>query len=89
MGSFLDPLADKVLVATLFVSLTWQNLIPLPLTLLIVGRDLALVIAGFVIRYMSLPPPVSIDKQVIFALTHQPDTYKQLAKDSGPFCINK
>lgn len=60
MGSFLDPLADKVLIGTLFVSLTWQNLIPLPLTLLIVGRDVALVIAGFVIRYMSLPPPVSI-----------------------------
>lgn len=60
MGSFLDPLADKVLIGTLFVSLTWQNLIPLPLTLLIVARDVALVIAGFVIRYMSLPPPVSI-----------------------------
>ncbi|KOB74489.1 Cardiolipin synthase 1, partial [Operophtera brumata] len=57
MGSFLDPLADKVLIATLFVSLTWQHLIPLPLTLLIVGRDAALVIAGFVIRYMSLPAP--------------------------------
>lgn len=62
MGSFLDPLADKVLIGTLFVSLTWQNLIPLPLTLLIVGRDVALVIAGFVIRYMSLPPPVSIEQ---------------------------
>ncbi|KAG6461689.1 hypothetical protein O3G_MSEX012796 [Manduca sexta] len=60
MGSFLDPMADKVLIATLFITLTWQNLIPLALTLLIVGRDAALVIAGFVIRYMSLPPPVSI-----------------------------
>lgn len=59
MGSFLDPMADKVLIATLFISLTWQNLIPLPLTMLIVARDVALVIAGFVIRYMSLPPPVS------------------------------
>lgn len=66
MGSFLDPLADKVLVATLFVSLTWQNLIPLPLTLLIVGRDVALVIAAFVIRYMSLPPPVSMTKQELY-----------------------
>lgn len=60
MGSFLDPMADKVLIATLFISLTWQNLIPLPLTLLIVGRDVALVISAFVIRYMSLPPPVRI-----------------------------
>lgn len=62
MGSFLDPLADKVLIATLFVTLTWQTLIPLWLTVLIVARDAALVAAGFVIRYMSLPPPVSFEK---------------------------
>ncbi|KAL4709837.1 hypothetical protein ACJJTC_000324 [Scirpophaga incertulas] len=68
MGSFLDPMADKVLIATLFVSLTWQNLIPLSLTLLIVGRDLALVIAGFVIRYRSLPPPRTLSRY--FDVTH-------------------
>ncbi|XP_075982666.1 cardiolipin synthase [Anticarsia gemmatalis] len=68
MGSFLDPMADKVLIATLFVSLTYQNLIPLSLTLLIVGRDLALVVAGFVIRYMSLPPPRTLSRY--FDVTH-------------------
>ncbi|KPI92387.1 putative cardiolipin synthase [Papilio xuthus] len=61
MGSFLDPMADKVLVATLFVCLTWQDLIPLSLTLLIIARDVVLVAAGFVIRYKSLPPPVNAD----------------------------
>ncbi|RVE55329.1 hypothetical protein evm_000227 [Chilo suppressalis] len=68
MGSFLDPMADKVLIATLFISLTWQNLIPLSLTLLIVGRDTALVAAGFVIRYMSLPPPRTLSRY--FDVTH-------------------
>ncbi|KAM3962436.1 cardiolipin synthase [Aphomia sociella] len=68
MGSFLDPMADKVLIATLFISLTWQNLIPLSLTMLIVGRDSALVIAGFVIRYMSLPPPRTLSRY--FDVTH-------------------
>ncbi|XP_059053251.1 probable cardiolipin synthase (CMP-forming) [Achroia grisella] len=68
MGSFLDPMADKVLIATLFISLTWQNLIPLSLTLLIVGRDAALVTAGFVIRYMSLPPPRTLSRY--FDVTH-------------------
>ncbi|KAJ0173710.1 hypothetical protein K1T71_010859 [Dendrolimus kikuchii] len=68
MGSFLDPMADKVLIATLFISLTWQNLIPLPLTLLIVGRDAALVIAAFIIRYMSLPPPRTLSRY--FDVTH-------------------
>jgi cardiolipin synthase len=28
MGSFLDPMADKVLVGVLFVSLTYMDLIP-------------------------------------------------------------
>lgn len=68
MGSFLDPMADKVLIATLFISLTYQNLIPLSLTLLIVGRDVALVVAGFVIRYMSLPPPRTLSRY--FDVTH-------------------
>ncbi|CAG4986593.1 unnamed protein product [Colias eurytheme] len=68
MGSFLDPMADKVLIATLFICLTWQNLIPLSLTLLIVGRDAALVAAGFVIRYISLPPPRTLSRY--FDVTH-------------------
>ncbi|XP_038206572.1 probable cardiolipin synthase (CMP-forming) [Zerene cesonia] len=68
MGSFLDPMADKVLIATLFICLTWQNLIPLALTLLIVGRDAALVAAGFVIRYISLPPPRTLSRY--FDVTH-------------------
>jgi hypothetical protein len=28
MGSFLDPMADKVLIATLFITLTYMGLIP-------------------------------------------------------------
>ncbi|CAF4910618.1 unnamed protein product [Pieris macdunnoughi] len=68
MGSFLDPMADKVLIATLFISLTCQNLIPLALTLLIVARDAALVSAGFVIRYISLPPPRTLSRY--FDVTH-------------------
>lgn len=59
MGSFLDPMADKILIATLFLSLTYADLIPIGLTSLIIARDLLLVVAGFVIRYQSLPPPVS------------------------------
>ncbi|CAG9764815.1 unnamed protein product [Ceutorhynchus assimilis] len=57
LGSFLDPMADKILIATLFLSLTYAELIPILLTGLIIARDLVLVIAGFVIRYKSLPPP--------------------------------
>lgn len=62
MGSFLDPMADKVLIATLFLTLTYADLIPIFLTGMIIARDAILVIAGFVIRYRSLPPPVRLCK---------------------------
>lgn len=58
LGSFLDPVADKLLVGTLFLSLAWVGLIPVPLTCLVVARDIALVVAASYIRYRSLPAPV-------------------------------
>jgi phosphatidylglycerophosphate synthase len=58
----LDPLSDKILVCTVFLSLTYANLIPASLTGLIVSRDLFLVYAGLYIRYMSVVPPFSLQK---------------------------
>jgi len=62
LGSFLDPLSDKILVCTVFLSLTYANLIPASLTGLIVSRDLFLVYAGLYIRYMSVVPPFTLKK---------------------------
>ncbi|XP_037072536.1 cardiolipin synthase (CMP-forming)-like [Pollicipes pollicipes] len=62
LGSFLDPLADKLLVSTLFLSLTYTELIPLGLTLLIVARDLGLIAAASWVRYKSVPPPVTLSR---------------------------
>ena len=59
LGSFLDPVADKLLVGTLFLSLAWVGLIPVPLTYLVIGRDVALVIGASYVRYRSIPNPVS------------------------------
>ncbi|XP_011154040.1 probable cardiolipin synthase (CMP-forming) [Harpegnathos saltator] len=60
LGSFLDPVADKLLVGTLFLSLAWVGLIPIPLTYLVIVRDVALVTAASYIRYRSLPPPKTL-----------------------------
>uniref|UniRef100_A0A1B6LKR0 cardiolipin synthase (CMP-forming) n=1 Tax=Graphocephala atropunctata TaxID=36148 RepID=A0A1B6LKR0_9HEMI len=68
LGSFLDPMADKVLIATMFLSLTYTGIIPVPLTGLIITRDVLLVGAGFVIRYQSLPPPRTLSRY--FDVTH-------------------
>lgn len=62
LGSFLDPMADKLLVATLFLTMAHVNLVPWPLTLLIVSRDLALITAAVFIRYKTLPQPRKLSK---------------------------
>ncbi|CAL1529420.1 unnamed protein product [Lymnaea stagnalis] len=61
-GTALDPLADKLLVSFLGVSLTSAGLIPVPMTVLILGRDAGLIVASFYIRYMSLAPPRTLKR---------------------------
>lgn len=68
LGTALDPLADKILISFLSVSLTMVDLIPLPLLLVIIGRDLGLIGIFFYIRYVSLPPPKTIKRY--FDVTH-------------------
>lgn len=62
LGSALDPLADKILISVLYVSLTYANLIPAPLTALVISRDVALIAAVFYVRYKTVPPPVTLSK---------------------------
>ncbi|KIO20633.1 hypothetical protein M407DRAFT_81344 [Tulasnella calospora MUT 4182] len=57
LGSILDPAADKALMTTLTVSLAMNGLLPLPLAVIIIGRDVLLGISAFYWRYISLPPP--------------------------------
>ena len=42
-GSILDPLADKLLVISVFVSLSWLGFVPVWLTALVLGRDVVIV----------------------------------------------
>ncbi len=43
LGSILDPLADKLLLVTVTAMLTWVELVPLWLTIVIIVRDLLIV----------------------------------------------
>ncbi|KAM6298218.1 cardiolipin synthase (CMP-forming) [Aegotheles albertisi] len=62
LGSALDPLADKILISVLYVSLTCANLIPVPLTSMIILRDVALIAAVFYVRYKTLSPPRTLSR---------------------------
>ncbi|KAI8811377.1 CDP-alcohol phosphatidyltransferase-domain-containing protein, partial [Cladochytrium replicatum] len=57
LGSVLDPAADKFLMTTLVVTLSIADLLPVPLAVLILGRDIALIMASIYVRYITLPPP--------------------------------
>lgn len=43
IGSVLDPTADKLLIVSVFLTLTYLGLVPLGLTVLVVMRDLVIV----------------------------------------------
>ncbi|KAK2581721.1 hypothetical protein KPH14_002205 [Odynerus spinipes] len=92
LGSFLDPVADKFLVGTLFLSLAWVGLIPVPLTCLVVTRDVVLVAAASYIRYRSLPAPKTLTRyfdpthatvQLAPTITSKLNTAVQLAFAAG------
>ncbi|XP_055904686.1 probable cardiolipin synthase (CMP-forming) [Eupeodes corollae] len=67
-GSFLDPMADKLLIGSLVISMGYCDLLPLWLAGTILFRDVFLLGAGFVIRYVSLPPPKTLSRY--FDATH-------------------
>ncbi|KAM9589580.1 cardiolipin synthase (CMP-forming) [Trichechus inunguis] len=62
LGSALDPLADKILISILYVSLTYADLIPVSLTYMIISRDIMLIAAVFYVRYRTLPTPRTLAK---------------------------
>jgi cardiolipin synthase len=46
LGAYLDPVADKLLLSTLFLVLTHKGLIPTTVTALVFGRDLGILIVA-------------------------------------------
>ncbi|KAI8321164.1 CDP-diacylglycerol--glycerol-3-phosphate 3-phosphatidyltransferase [Martensiomyces pterosporus] len=62
VGSIIDPAADKVLMTTLTVALTYGGLLPTPLAAVIIGRDVALSLAAFFIRWATLPAPKTLKR---------------------------
>ncbi|KAJ1560581.1 hypothetical protein HK096_008055, partial [Nowakowskiella sp. JEL0078] len=62
IGSALDPAADKFLMATLTVSLCSAKILPLPLAVVIIGRDVGLLVWSALVRYQTLPPPKTFSR---------------------------
>ena len=58
LGAYLDPVADKLLLATAFVVLGAKGELPLWLTVVVIARDL-LILLGFAILVMASCRPVA------------------------------
>lgn len=51
LGAILDPLADKILLICLFVIFAIKGLLPLWLIYLVVGRDIIILLGGFIYNF--------------------------------------
>jgi cardiolipin synthase len=58
IGSYLDPVADKILLACVALPLAGESILPLPLVILWASRDVALVAGGFFLRASARPAGV-------------------------------
>lgn len=58
-GSYLDPLADKIFIASVSISLAMKSLLPHPLLLVVIGRDVILVFGSAYLRWREMPPGAS------------------------------
>lgn len=55
LGGILDPLADKLLMFSVYITLTYIGLNPLWLALVVIGRDLLIVGGGFAYNFLVRP----------------------------------
>ena len=65
LGSLLDPAADKLLLTSVFLTLTYMGLVPLALTSIVVLRDVVIVVGALVYQLAIAPfrgAPTAISK---------------------------
>ena len=51
LGAFLDPMADKLLILSAFVTLVFMNMLPVWLVIVVVSRDIILVLGAVAIYF--------------------------------------
>jgi cardiolipin synthase len=65
IGGLLDPAADKLLLVTVFLALTYLGLVPLALAGIVIGRDVVIVLGALCYQLLIAPvqgEPASISK---------------------------
>jgi cardiolipin synthase len=65
LGSYLDPLADKLLIVSIFIALGVRNELPLWLVIAVVSRDILIIAAVLLAWLLDLPvriKPLAVSK---------------------------
>lgn len=55
LGAYLDPIADKALLASCFVTLSIKGIIPGWLTVIVISRDFIILVGIAILSIMSIP----------------------------------
>jgi cardiolipin synthase len=69
LGTFLDPIADKLLMVTTFATLALLQALPVPLTILLIARDVTLSLCISVVFFTTgrrLSEPTLLGRTAIF-----------------------
>jgi cardiolipin synthase (CMP-forming) len=69
LGTFLDPIADKLLMVTTFATLALLNALPVPLTILLIARDIILSLVIGIVLFTTgrrLPGPTLWGRAAMF-----------------------
>ena len=65
LGAYLDPIADKALLVTCFLTLAIEGIIPGWLTVIVISRDVIILAGTFMLFMMSIPfeiKPILVSK---------------------------
>jgi cardiolipin synthase len=54
-GALLDPVADKLLVSGVFITLAWQGLLPVWLAVVVILRDLVIFVGALIYHFLIEP----------------------------------
>ena len=91
LGSYLDPLADKLLIVSIFIALGVRNELPLWLVIAVVSRDILIVAAVLLAWLLDQPvriKPLAVSKantvaQIVLAATVLADEAFALGLDTA------
>src|SRR5207237_1040028 len=97
LGAFLDPMADKLLLVSSFVTLTWLKALPFWIAAVVISRDLILMVGALVIHMAGgriYPRPTRAGKiatffQILTVLTGLATRFVPVGPARGSPCASR